>query len=127
MKNLLFVMTILAAVVAMPAFAQSAVVTANVPNEFIVNGHAMPAGEYEVAQAFGSQTATIRSADRKSTAMIVTWGGKSIDGDANMVFRVVDGKHYLVAFAANGIEKELSLKSVPAGGVLASIKALPKR
>jgi hypothetical protein len=127
MKNLLFVLTILAAAVAMPAFAQTAGLSATVPNEFIINGHAMPAGEYEVAQTFGSQTAVIRSVDHKASAMVVTWGAKSTEGDSNLTFRVVDGKYYLVAFSSNGIEKELSTKSVPAGGILASIKALPKR
>jgi hypothetical protein len=127
MKNLLFVLTILAAVMAMPAFAQTAGVSANVPNDFIINGHVMPAGEYEVAQSFGSQTALIRSIDHKASAMVVTWGAKSTGGDPNLTFRVVDGKYYLVAFSANGIEKDLSTKAVPAGGMLASIKALPKR
>jgi len=127
MKNLLFLMTLLAAVVAVPAFAQTANAYVNVPNEFIVNGHAMPAGEYEIAQSFGSQTAIIRSADHKSTAMVVTWGARSTDGDASATFRVVNGKYYLVGFSENGISKELSTKSVPSGGVLASIKALPKR
>ena len=127
MKNLLFVMTILAAAVALPAFAQTAGVIANVPNEFIINGHAMPAGEYEVAQSFGSQLATIRSVDRKASASMVTWGARAMEGDPNLTFRVIEGKYYLVGFSANGITQELSTKSVPAGGVLASIKALPTR
>ena len=127
MKNLLFVMTILAAAVAMPAFAQTAGLLANVPDEFIVNGHAMPAGEYEITQSFGSQLATIRSVDHKASAAMVTWGPKSTGGDPNLTFRVIEGKYYLVGFTANGIAKELSTKSVPAGGVLASIKAVPAR
>ena len=127
MKNLLLTLAFLAAVVAVPAFAQSANLYANVPNEFFINGQAMPAGEYEVAQALGSQTASVRSVDHKTTAMVVVWGSKTTEGDSNLTFRVVNGTHYLIGFTENGIQKEISTKSVPGGGVLASIKALPKR
>ena len=127
MKNLLLGMTLLAAVAVVPAFAQTANVRVNVPTEFVVNGQAMPAGEYTVAQTFGSQAAIIQSIDHKASAIFVTWGAKSTDGDASLTFRVVEGKYYLTAFSENGISKELSTKSVPSGGVLASIKALPKR
>lgn len=127
MKKLLIVMTILAAVAVVPAFAQATTVRVNVPNEFVVNGHAMPAGEYAVEETFGSQTAIIQSLDHKTSAIVVTWGARSTDGDSSLTFRVVDGKYYLTAITENGISKELSAKSVPSGGVLASIKALPKR
>jgi hypothetical protein len=128
MKNLLLTLAFLAAVVAVPAFAQSSAnLYANVPNEFFINGQAMPAGEYEVAQALGSQMATVRSVDRKTTAMVVTWGAKATEGDASLSFRVVNGTYYLIGFTDNGVVKEISTKSVPGGGILASIKALPKR
>jgi len=123
MKKVFFAMTLLAAVAAAPAFAQTATVRANVPHEFVVNGYNLPAGEYEVAETFGSNAVHVRSIDRKETVILLAQDGTVTNGDSSMVFRVADGKYYLSAYVRGGLTKELAAKDVPAGATLASIKA----
>ena len=98
MKKLFTATSLLAALAAAPAFAQTTVVRANVPFEFHAGGAVLPAGEYEFTDGLNRETIRIRSTDGKHTAFVIAQARNTATTRAIepvIAFRNVDGKAYL--------------------------------
>ncbi len=88
-----------AALLCMPAaFAQSHTnLKVNVPFSFSVGNQKLPAGEYNITSATGSQIMSITSEESRRTVMSLagTGGKPSGDGKARVIFHVYGETSYL--------------------------------
>lgn len=104
--------------------AGHATLRSNIPFDFTVGKKILPAGEYTVADSFGSDMMYIRSVDGKQAAMAITNAGSpnANGNEATLAFSVVDGKRYLVSVTRPGVAKDLP-RAPQGNGVLTLIKA----
>jgi len=93
--------------------AQENAVKANIPFDFVVGNKVLPAGEYLVtAQGSANQAILIRSTDRKSTAMTVTFSctSASPSKDTKLVFHTLGGRYFLSQVWAQGYSQGRELR-----------------
>jgi hypothetical protein len=93
--------------------AQENGIKANVPFDFVVGNQVLPAGEYLVtAQGSGNQAILIRSTDRKSTAMTITFSctSASPSKDTKLVFHTLGGRYFLSQVWAQGYSQGRELR-----------------
>ena len=113
-KTLLQVTAIVALLSVAPIFAQTtANIRVDVPFAFQVGDQKLPAGEYTMKAAGGSQVMLIQNTDGKSVAMTITWPNPSITGPdtAQVRFRVYGEAHYLAGVWIPGSEGRFLQKS----------------
>lgn len=106
---------ILIAAAAVPLAAQSITVTANIPFEFVVGDHTMPAGEYTVSNAVGTNALTIGARDGSALVFVGSALLRADEGypdTSELLFRRYGNQYYLseVWSSATPIGREL-LKS----------------
>lgn len=109
--------------------ADRATLSVNVPFEFMVGAKTMPAGEYYVVEGTGSQTIRLRSADAKTSAMVLTVGTQrnSAQDDASLAFRMVEGRQVLTTVSRSGEDISIAGRGAGHGAVLAVIRAVAIR
>ncbi|MCB1054831.1 MAG: hypothetical protein KDD11_04885 [Acidobacteria bacterium] len=96
-------------ILAAPAFAFDTV-QAKIPFSFVVNGHAMPAGQYEAHWVDPQDHSVIElSAKNGKDSVFVEAEGRSADREADQnhdqfVFAKVDGQRYLRRIDSRGAE-----------------------
>ena len=113
-KALLQVTAIGALLCMAPIFAQTSTnVRADIPFAFQVGDQKLPAGEYTLKAAGGSQIMLIQNTDGKSVAMTVTMPNAAITGPevSQVRFRVYGEAHYLAGVWIPGSEGRFLQKS----------------
>jgi hypothetical protein len=125
MKKSLVLLAVLAlaAVVAVPASAQSSTLKANIPFEFSAGSRVMPAGDYTLDGSLSSSVVLIRSVDSSSAGYLsarasLTAPGASSEqdklifhrvGDQYFLRQIVDGSRSLVRdIPMSSTERELA-------------------
>jgi hypothetical protein len=85
-------------VIAVPGIAQSGMVSATIPFEFIVGDKTMPAGDYSITCDLSHELVNIESRqnDRHNAALLMTLvEGKTGVTSPRLVFNVREGRHFL--------------------------------
>jgi hypothetical protein len=76
------------------ASAQEAAVKVNVPFEFAVGSHVLPAGTYHIA-AQGDSLAIADYDNKSSLFILANHGDMATDGQSKLIFDVVEGRYFL--------------------------------
>lgn len=125
MKKVFATLLALAGLAAAPVFAAgNEVIAVNVPFDFVINGKALPAGEYIVNGGATAEIVTVRARDGKPSAMVLTKMTKvDINAAPSLAFAVADGKHYLARATVNGLTKNFATPRSNGPAILTYIKA----
>lgn len=87
-----------------PAYSQN--VRVNIPFDFMVSNHTLPAGEYVVSAVWGESNAAWRIADRqRHSAYLITNSASSpagVEHHISLVFRQYGGEYSLIQFWLDG-------------------------
>ena len=127
MKRLITTLSVMAALVAAPAFAQSKPgVRANIPFSFVAGRATLPAGLYDIREGMNPETLLIKAVNTKDAAFVITNSTAtplSLD-DAALVFRGGAETHYLTAVWRTSGSREIRNKNAEAVGRVSVIKAV---
>lgn len=110
MKTHLFRTSLLAAIAAAAAFAQSAhPVKVNVPFDFVAGNRTLQAGEYTVKQDLGSGVLTIRSDESSAAINVASYAADSGGGTegSRLVFHRYGNIYFLSEVWEQGRGREL--------------------
>jgi hypothetical protein len=118
-------MTLMAALAAVPVFAQNKpMLRATVPFDFVVGKAVLPAGEYDVKAATNNETLLVRETAGSASAFVITnpTGAYNQTAETALVFRNIGDTHYLQTVKSSAGDRQLH--NAPAtGGTLRIIKA----
>ena len=101
MKRILAWLSIstLVAVLAVPVFAQSRSLKANIPFDFTAGSRALQAGEYTFDETGNSGTVLLRNADFETVGFLsaqTSWAGLGTSGsDAKLIFHRIGDQYFL--------------------------------